>query len=393
MLPLDQITLSKEEKSRYARHLILPEFGIENQKKLKASSVLLIGTGGLGSPTSLYLTAAGIGRIGLVDFDVVDASNLQRQIIHFSSDVGTPKIESAKKKLKDINPNLEVVTYNTHLNSSNAMEIFSNDGTGKKWDMVIDGTDNFPTRYLVNDACVLLGIPNVYGSIFRFDGQATIFGDPNGPCYRCLYPDPPPPGMVPSCAEGGVIGVLPGVIGLIQATEGIKYLTGIGETLVGRLMLFDALKMKFRELKIRKDPACPICGTNRTVTALIDYEQFCGMKAVEEANVELSNDEISVMQLTTMLDKKEKFTLVDVREQNEWDIVHFPDAKLIPLSSIESDYTKLNKDDNIVIHCLRGARSMKALNFLRSKGYTKLKSVAGGIKEYAEKIDPSMPTY
>jgi molybdopterin/thiamine biosynthesis adenylyltransferase/rhodanese-related sulfurtransferase len=381
------VTLTKEELNRYSRHLILPEFGVEGQKKLKASKVLLIGSGGLGSPVALYLAAAGVGQMGLVDFDVVDVTNLQRQIIHGQSDVGRAKVESAKASILEINPFIKVELFNTHLNSTNAMEIF------KGYDLVVDGTDNFPTRYLVNDACVLLGIPYVYGSIFRFEGQATIFADKEGPCYRCLYPEPPPPGMVPSCAEGGVIGVLPGVVGTLQATEAVKYLAGIGQSLVGRLLLIDALSMKFRELKIKKDPSCPICGNHRTVTQLIDYEMFCGMKAAEEKDNSLNPDEISVFQLKEMQDKKEKFTLIDVREANEYAINQIEGSVLAPLSSLESEYTQFEPNDRIVLQCYKGGRSMTALNFLRSKGFKNLKSLAGGIKEWREKIDPSLAAY
>src|SRR5471030_3058264 len=353
--------LSREELLRYSRHLILPEIGLEGQQKLKTAKVLLVGAGGLGSPVALYLAAAGVGTIGIVDFDVVDFSNLQRQILHTTLDVGSPKLESAKDKLLAINPGINVILHNVALSSENAMDIF------KDFDIVADGTDNFPTRYLVNDACVLSGKPNVYGSIFRFEGQASVFATKDGPCYRCLYPEPPPPGLVPSCAEGGVLGVLPGVMGCIQATETIKLIIGAGEPLIGRFLIFDALKMKFRELKLRKDPDCPVCGTHPTVTKLIDYEEFCGVHpAATETSVAAgaSATEITSTELKARLDKGDKLAIVDVREPNEYQINRIPGSVLIPLGEIPRRYAELNKDDELVMQCKSGARSAKAAEFL-----------------------------
>lgn len=383
------MNLTPEQLTRYSRHFILPEIGEEGQKKILQSKVLLIGTGGLGSPLGLYLAAAGVGTLGLVDFDNVDLSNLQRQIIHTNDEVGKPKIDSAEKRIKAMNPDTKVVKYPVKITSANALDII------KDYDVVIDGTDNFPTRYLTNDACVFLKKPNIYGSIFRFDGLTTVFSTKDGgPCYRCLYPEPPPPGMVPSCAEGGVLGVLPGVIGLIQATEAIKIIVGIGRSLVGRLMVYDALQMTFRELKIRKDPSCPVCGTNPTVTKLIDYDQFCGLgraSAATNAGVE----EISVKDLKTMLDAKEDFVFIDVRENFEYQIAHLPKAQLIPLGTLEKHLPELesSKGKTVVAHCHHGGRSRRALEFLRSKGFTKLKNVAGGIDAWSLEIDPTLPRY
>ena len=381
--------LSKDEIARYSRHLILPEVGMEGQKKLKAASILLIGAGGLGSPLGLYLAAAGVGRLGIVDFDVVEESNLQRQIIHGTKDVGKLKVDSAKASINDINPNVEVEVYNTGLTSENAMEIIA------KYDMVIDGTDNFPTRYLVNDACVLLGKPNVYGSIFRFEGQASVFWAEKGPCYRCLYPEPPPPGMVPSCAEGGVIGILPGIVGLLQANEGVKLILGQGSPLIGRLLLFNALDMKFRELKLKKDPTCPVCGENPTVTELIDYNEFCGVPTGGDAEVseELGPDEITPAQVKERMDRGEEFVLIDVREEHEWEICNIPGAKLIPLSEFEARIDELDTDADIVVHCKMGGRSAKAQDILFANGYPKVKNMVGGVTRWADDVDSSMPKY
>jgi len=381
--------LSNEEIKRYSRHLILPEVGMEGQKKLKSASILLIGTGGLGSPLALYLAAAGIGRLGLVDFDVVDFSNLQRQVIHGTKDVGKLKVESAKETILDINPFVKVDTYNTGLTSENAMEIVA------KYDIIIDGTDNFPTRYLVNDACVLLGKPNVYGSIFRFEGQSSVFWAEHGPCYRCLYPEPPPPGMVPSCAEGGVLGILPGIVGLIQANEAVKLILGVGTPLIGRLLLFNALDMKFRELKLKKDPSCPICGTNPTVTALIDYQEFCGVPKTDAPATEenLAADEISPAQVKGRMARGEDFLLIDVREPHEWQIAKIEGAKLIPLGQFESRIGELDPDADIVLHCKMGGRSAKAQDILYANGFTNVKNMVGGILRWADEVDSSIPKY
>lgn len=386
----DGVELSKDEVERYSRHLILPEVGMEGQKKLKAAKILLIGTGGLGSPLALYLSAAGIGRLGLVDFDVVDKSNLQRQIIHGTKDVGRPKTQSAKESINDINPNVDVQIYETGLMSDNAMEII------RDYDIVIDGTDNFPTRYLVNDACVLLGKPNVYGSIFRFEGQNSVFWAEKGPCYRCLYPEPPPPGMVPSCAEGGVIGILPGIIGLIQANEAVKIILGQGTPLIGRFLTFNALDMKWRELKLRKDPACPICGDNPTVTELIDYQQFCGMPVPSEApeeEAELTDIEITPAQVKARQDAGDKFTLIDVREPHEYEICSIDGSKLVPLSEFDAHIDEFDMDDDIVVHCKLGGRSAKAQDTLIANGFTNVKNMVGGITRWADEVDSSMPKY
>ena len=382
------LSLSKDEILRYSRHLIVPEVGMEGQLKLKAAKVLLVGTGGLGAPLGLYLAATGIGRIGLVDFDVVDFTNLQRQVIHFTKDVGRPKIESAAEKMQAINPNVEIVKHEVALSSENAMEIL------KDYDLVVDGTDNFPTRYLVNDACVLLGKPNVYGSIFRFEGQATVFAYQGGPCYRCLYPEPPPPGLVPSCAEGGVLGILPGTIGLIQATEAVKLILGIGEPLVGRLLLYDALGMHFRELKLRKNPECPICGDHPTITGLIDYHQFCGVpqQPVKQES-KLTDDEIEVTEVKEKLDRGDAFVLIDVREPHEYQICNIPAAKLIPLGEVGKRLGELDPEADIVIHCKSGMRSARACGILKAAGFKHVRNMKGGILAWSDRVDRSVPKY
>ena len=382
-------TLSKEEIERYSRHLILPEVGVKGQEKLRDSKVLLIGAGGLGSPLAVYLAASGVGTLGIVDFDVVDYSNLQRQIIHSTDDVGRPKLDSAEDCIKGINPYVTVVKHSTHLSSENAMEIM------KDYDVIADGTDNFATRYLVNDTCVLLGKPNAYGSIFRFEGQASVFYAKEGPCYRCLYPEPPPPGLVPSCAEGGVLGVLPGIIGTIQAMETIKLLLGEGDPLVGRLMLFDAMKMKFREMNLRKDPDCPICGENPTITELIDYEQFCGIGPADEEPEEETAmiNEISATDLKQKLDAGEDLFILDVREPHEYDICNLDGATLIPLGELGTRYQELDADKDIIVHCKMGGRSAQAVAFLQNNGFEKVTNLAGGITAWAQDVDPSVPTY
>jgi adenylyltransferase/sulfurtransferase len=385
--------LTKDEIARYSRHLIMPEVGMEGQRKLKAASILLIGTGGLGSPLGLYLAAAGVGRLGLVDFDVVDHSNLQRQIVHGTKDVGRPKIQSAKDRLSDINPHIQIDTYETALRAENALGII------KDYDIVIDGTDNFQTRYLANDASVLLGKPNVYGSIFRFDGQASVFyPGGGGPCYRCLYPEPPPPGLVPSCAEGGVLGILPGIIGVIQATEAIKLIIGQGEPLIGRLLLFDALKMKFRELKLRRNPECPLCGENPTIKELIDYDAFCGVSPTPPAEVKtdvVSDWEVTPAQLKAELDAGREITIIDVREPHEWQIGNLEQygSKLIPLGQFPSRLNELNSADEIVVHCKMGGRSAKAYETLKQAGFKKIRNLKGGILAWADQVDPNMPKY
>ena len=386
------MTLSKDEIQRYSRHLIVPEVGMEGQLKLKAAKVLLVGTGGLGAPLGLYLAAAGVGRIGLVDFDVVDFSNLQRQVIHFTQDVGRNKIDSAAEKMTALNPNVEIVKHEVALSSENAMEIL------KDYDLVVDGTDNFPTRYLVNDACVLLGKPNVYGSIFRFEGQATVFAYEGGPCYRCLYPEPPPPGLVPSCAEGGVLGILPGTIGLIQATEAVKLILGIGEPLVGRLLLFDALGMRFRELKLRKNPECPICGDHRTITKLIDYHQFCGVpqqstQETPQQEAKVTESEIEVTEVKEKLDRGDNFVLIDVREPHEYQICNIPAAKLIPLGEIGKRLDELDPEADIVIHCKSGMRSARACGILKAAGFKQVRNMKGGILAWSDQVDPTVPKY
>jgi adenylyltransferase/sulfurtransferase len=382
------LTLSKDEILRYSRHLIVPEVGMEGQLKLKAAKVLLVGAGGLGAPLGLYLAAAGIGRIGLVDFDVVDFTNLQRQVIHFTKDVGRNKIDSAAEKMQALNPNVEIVKHEVALSSENAMEIL------KDYDLVVDGTDNFPTRYLVNDACVLLGKPNVYGSIFRFEGQATVFAYQGGPCYRCLYPEPPPPGLVPSCAEGGVLGILPGTIGLIQATETVKLILGIGEPLVGRLLLYDALAMRFRELKLRKNPECPICGDHRTITKLIDYHQFCGVpQQPPKQETQVTEGEIEVTEVKEKLDRGDNFVLIDVREPHEYQICNIPAAKLIPLGEVGKRLGELDPEADIVIHCKSGMRSARACGILKAAGFKHVRNMKGGILAWSDQVDHSVPKY
>src|ERR1700678_1400723 len=379
--------LSNDEIARYSRHLILPEVGMEGQQKLKAAKVLCVGTGGLGAPLALYLAAAGVGTLGLVDFDTVDASNLQRQIIHSTATVGKLKVDSAEIMLKGLNPFMNVVKHHTMLTRSNALEIF------KDYDVIADGTDNFPTRYLVNDACVLTGKPNAYGSIFRFEGQASVFATEEGPCYRCLYPEPPPPGLVPSCAEGGVLGILPGLVGVIQATEVIKLILGKGDTLVGRLLLVDALNMRFRELKLRKNPECPVCGPNPTVTKLIDYEQFCGIVPVaQETNVKNGIPQITVKELKARLDAGEDVQLIDVREPYEAQIAQIG-GKLIPKGDVPNRLAEIDRNREVVVHCKSGGRSQQISEFLKQAGYERVANVAGGITAWSNEIDPSVPKY
>jgi adenylyltransferase/sulfurtransferase len=381
--------LTNEEVARYSRHLIMPEVGMEGQLKLKAARVLCIGAGGLGSPVALYLTAAGVGTIGVVDFDTVDYSNLQRQIIHGTPDVGRSKLESAKARLNALNPEVEIVTHEMALASNNALALFAD------YDMVVDGTDNFPTRYLVNDACVLTGKPNVYGSISRFEGQATVFAAENGPCYRCMFPEPPPPGLVPSCAEGGVLGILPGVVGTLQATEAIKLILGAGESLVGRFLLFDALKMRFRELKVRQDPDCPVCGTHPTVTAPIDYDQFCGITPAAPAAAVTTpgTGDVTVEELKSRLDGDDSVLLVDVREQREFEICRIPGSVLIPLGELPARMSELDGHADMVVHCKSGARSAKAVALLRDAGYTHARNLQGGILAWIDRVDPTLPKY
>ncbi len=375
--------LTHDEVLRYSRHLILPEVGPEGQRRLKAARVALIGAGGLGSPASLYLAAAGVGTLGLVDFDLVDATNLQRQIVHGTGAVGTSKLDSAQARLRDLNPHVHVETFDTRLTSENALEIL------RDFDVVLDGTDNFPTRYLVNDACVMLGKPNAYGSIFRFEGQASVFHAAVGPCYRCLFREPPPPGLVPSCAEGGVLGVLPGIIGSIQALETMKLILGKGSTLIGRLILFDALQFTFRELKVRKDPQCPVCGDNPTVTELIDYEAFCGVGA-EPA---YEGPEVTASQLAKELEENPELVLIDVREPHEWEICHIEGATLIPLGQLPERLNELDGHKEMVTHCHRGMRSMRALEILRAAGFSRVRSLNGGIDAWSTQVDPSVPRY
>jgi sulfur-carrier protein adenylyltransferase/sulfurtransferase len=386
------IALSHDEVRRYSRHLIMPEVGIAGQKKLKAASVLLIGTGGLGSPLALYLTAAGIGRLGLVDYDVVDETNLQRQIIHYSSDVGRSKLESAAAKLSDINPYIVIEKWNTPLTSENALEILKN------YDVIIDGTDNFPTRYLVNDACVILGKPNVYGSIFRFEGQLSVFYAKHGPCYRCMFPEPPPPGLVPSCAEGGVLGILPGTIGTLQATEAIKLILGIGEPMIGRMMLYDALSMTFDQIKIRKNPNCPVCGPNPTVTELIDYEQFCGVPAHDRSDYKEKNAQnqvrgINVHDLKARLEAGANVVVIDVREPHEWEISAIPGSLKIPKGQVVARAAEIPKDVEVVVQCKTGIRSRDAILMLQPLGFTNLVNLVGGVNAWAREIDTTQPTY
>ncbi|MBA3320699.1 MAG: molybdopterin-synthase adenylyltransferase MoeB [Pyrinomonadaceae bacterium] len=386
--------LGNDEIARYSRHLIMPEVGMEGQRKLKAARVLMIGTGGLGAPLGMYLTAAGVGHLGIVDFDVVDASNLQRQIVHGTKDIGRPKIESAKDRLQDINPHVRIETYEIRLTSENALELF------REYDIVVDGTDNFPTRYLVNDACVLTGKPNVYGSIFRFEGQASVFWAERGACYRCLYAEPPPPGLVPSCAEGGVLGVLPGIVGAIQANEAIKLILGGGEPLINRLLLFDAWKMRFRELKLRKDPDCPVCGERATIKELIDYEEFCGLRPqtnetgqtlVEE---KLEMEEMTATELKERLDRGDDIQIIDVREPNEYEIARLEQAKLIPLGQVVNRAAEIDPARETVVHCKAGGRSAKAIEALKRAGYAgRLVNLKGGITAWSNEVDPSVPKY
>ena len=378
--------LSRDEISRYARHLIIPDVGLEGQKRLKAARVLLVGAGGLGSPVALYLAAAGVGHIGLVDFDVVDVTNLQRQILHGTKDIGRPKIDSARDRVADVNPHVELTTYETSLTSQNALGII------EKYDLVVDGTDNFPTRYLVNDACVMLGKPNVYGSVFRFEGQASVFAAKDGPCYRCLFPEPPPPGMVPNCAEGGVLGVLPGLIGMIQATETVKLIVGLGEPLVGRLLLVDALGAQFRTVKVRKNAACPACGTHE-ITALIDYDEFCGLKTDDRGPKTVNAvAEITPVELAERLDAGD-VDLIDVREPHEWDIARIPGARLIPLGQFPAAIPSLDRDRDIVVQCRSGVRSANAVRQLQAAGFTRVRNLAGGILRWSDDVDPTVVKY
>ena len=386
--PVTLPELTTDDLSRYSRYLIFSEVGIEGQQKLKAARVLCVGTGGLGSPLAFYLAAAGIGTLGLVDFDVVDASNLQRQIIHSTKDIGRKKLDSAEEKLLALNPALNVVKHDTMLSSANALEIL------KDYDVVADGTDNFPTRYLVNDACVLLGKPNAYGSIFRFEGQASVFATKEGPCYRCLYPEPPPPGLVPSCAEGGVLGILPGLVGVIQATEVIKLILGKGAPLIGRLLLVDALSMRFRELKLRKNPECPVCGDNPTVTELIDYEHFCGIvpETKEEKAVKNGVPQLSVKEFKQRIDAGENLFLLDVREPYEYQIAQIG-GTLIPQNDVPQRLAEIPRDREIVVQCRSGARSQRIAEFLKQSGYSKVVNLAGGILAWSDEIDPKVQKY
>ena len=381
--------LSNDEILRYSRHLIIPEVGMEGQRKLKAARVLAVGAGGLGAPIALYLAAAGVGTLGIVDFDVVDFTNLQRQVIHGTSDVGRSKLASAEETIREINPNVRVVPYAAKLSSENALEIF------RDYDLVVDGTDNFPTRYLVNDACVLSGIPNVYASIFRFEGQASVLALPDGPCYRCWYPEPPPPGLVPSCAEGGVLGVLPGIMGTLQAMEAIKLILGIGQPLKNRVLLFDALQMRFRELKLRKSPDCPICGPNRTIHELIDYQEFCGIRGAESAP-QAADDTMQTVtpsELKQELDSGKDVFILDVREPHEYEICCLEGATLIPLGQVPARIEELNREHDIVVMCRSGARSGKATQYLAQKGFPKVRNLTGGILAWSDEVDPSVPKY
>ena len=378
--------LSKEEILRYSRHLIMPEVGMEGQLKLKQAKVLLIGSGGLGAPLALYLAAAGVGRLGLVDFDKVDFTNLQRQVLFSTGDVGKPKLEAARQRLTDLNPMIQIDGYETQLTSENAMEIM------RSYDIVVDGTDNFPTRYLVNDASVLLGKPNVYGSIFRFEGQVSVFGAPGGPCYRCLYPEPPPPGLVPSCAEGGVLGVLPGIIGSLQAMEVLKLILGIGNPLVGRLLLFDGLEMSFRELKLRKNPECPLCGEKRTITSLIDYYEFCGVRGEEAPPPDVKVPEMPARELDERLKRGEQIFILDVREPHEYEICNIG-GYLIPLRDLPRRMQEIPNSGTIVVHCLMGSRSATAVDFLRQAGFRRIWNLKGGIRAWSDEVDPSVPKY
>jgi len=378
--------LSKEEIMRYSRHLIMPEVGMEGQLKIKAAKVLCIGTGGLGAPLGLYLAAAGVGRIGLVDFDVVDSTNLQRQVLFGTQDVGKPKTEAAANRLRDLNPDIQIDAFETQLTSVNALELF------KDYDIIVDGTDNFPTRYLVNDASVMTGKLNVYGSIFRFEGQITVFGAPDGPCYRCLYPEPPPPGLVPSCAEGGVLGVLPGIVGTIQAAEALKLIIGKGDPLIGHLLLFDALAMKFRELKLRKNPDCPVCGTHPTQKGLIDYAEFCGVRGEEAPSTVTNIPEITPKELKARLDKGDDIYVLDVREPHEYQICNI-NGHLIPLGELPQRVHELDSSKEIVAHCKSGKRSAQAVEFLRGAGFKKIQNLKGGILAWSDEVDPSVPKY
>jgi adenylyltransferase/sulfurtransferase len=380
------VSLSNEEIQRYSRHLIMPEVGMDGQLKLKKAKVLLIGTGGLGAPLGLYLAAAGVGHLGLVDFDVVDNSNLQRQVTFSTSDVGRPKSEAAKQRLSGLNPAIKIESFETRLTSENALDLF------KDFDIIVDGTDNFPTRFLVNDACILLGKPNVYGSIFRFEGQVTVFGYEGGPCYRCLYPEPPPPGLVPSCAEGGVLGVLPGIVGAIQAMETIKLILNAGDPLVGRLLLFDALAMKFRELKLRRNPACPVCGDHPTVTKLIDYEEFCGIRGEETPAMTNGIPEITARDLKARMDKGDDLFILDVREPHEYQICNL-NGKLIPLGELPKRVNELDSSREMVVHCRSGKRSADAISFLQKTGFKKLWNLKGGVLAWSDEVDPTMPKY
>ena len=382
----DPNRLSKEEILRYSRHLIMPEVGMEGQLKIKQAKVLCIGTGGLGAPLGLYLAAAGVGRLGLVDFDVVDSTNLQRQVLFGTKDVGTPKTEAAANRLRDLNPDIQIDTFETQLTSANAFELF------KDYDIIVDGTDNFPTRYLVNDACVIMGKPNVYGSIFRFEGQITVFGAPGGPCYRCLYPEPPPPGLVPSCAEGGVLGVLPGIVGTIQAAEALKLIIGKGEPLIGRLLLFDALAMKFRELKLRKNPDCPVCGAHPTMKELIDYAEFCGIRGEEAPSTVTNIPEVTARELKSRLDRGDEIYVLDVREQHEYQICNIH-GHLIPLGELAQRVHELDSSKEIVAHCKSGKRSAQAVEFLQKAGFKKIHNLKGGILAWSDEVDPSVPKY
>jgi len=377
--------LSQDEILRYSRHLILPDVGVAGQQKLKAARVLLVGAGGLGSPLALYLAAAGVGHLGLVDFDVVDLTNLQRQILHGTADIGRPKLDSARKRIADVNPNVRLETYETRLTAANALEIF------RGYDLVVDGTDNFATRYLVNDACVLLGIPNVYGSIYRFEGQASVFATAEGPCYRCLYREPPPPGLVPSCAEGGVLGVLPGLIGVIQATEAIKLILGIGQPLIGRLLLVDALGMGFRTVQLRRDPECPACGT-REIRALIDYEAFCGIGAPDPSGAD-AVPEVTPLEIAARLGRHEDFDLIDVREPSEWAIGRLPGARLVPLGTLPEAAAGFDPSRDVVVYCKGGVRSAKAVRQLQEKGFRRVANLTGGILRWSDEVDPTVPKY
>ena len=382
------LSLSNQEVERYSRHLIMPEVGMDGQLKLKAASVLCIGAGGLGSPVAMYLAAAGVGRLGLVDFDVVDYSNLQRQVIHGTPDVGRSKLESARDTLVAINPEVAIDLHETALSSSNAFDVLGD------YDIVVDGTDNFPTRYLVNDACVLLRKPNVFGSIFRFEGQASVFATKQGPCYRCLYPEPPPPGLVPSCAEGGVLGILPGVVGTIQATETVKLIIGVGEPLINRFMIYDALRMKFRELKLRRDPECPVCGDRPTVTQLIDYDQFCGITPTNPVlDDSTSGDDVTVEELKLFIDNNDGVFLLDVREPQEHQICSIPGSVLIPLGELPNRISELGGHKDVVVHCKSGVRSAKAVKILSDAGFTKVRNLSGGILRWIDVVDPSLPKY